>query len=200
MINNKLVFTLMILFLTLIVFGCASGNTSQVEELPTIPRVDGQTVTVDGQVDPQEYAFTHQDERTGMTVYGQHDGESLYLGLVSPGHGWVSAGFNEPGRQRMDRASIVIGYVEDGTAYLQDHIGVGHGHNPKEQPAVEVFAISQDSGGTTLEFIYPLNQAGDTLLKPGQEFVLLVGYSAEARDFKTYHSANRNSISMVIGE
>lgn len=198
--KNKLMFVLMTILLALIVFGCATNTVTQGEELPTIPLVAGTVVSVDGQVNPQKYAFVHQDERTGMTVYGQHDGENLYLALVSPGHGWVSAGFNQPGRQRMDGSSIVIGYVEDGIAYLQDHTGAEHGHNQKERPVVEVFAVIQDSEGTTMEFIYPFSSAGDTFLSPGHEFVLLVAYSKEVRDFKTYHSAARNSIPMVMGE
>lgn len=37
-----------------------------------------------------EYLGFYLDEITGVVVYWEHDGTNMYIGLISPGTGWVA--------------------------------------------------------------------------------------------------------------
>ena len=67
---------------------------------------------IDGRIVEREYRNAFLDAATGMSVYWQNDDETLYVGLESPGTGWLAIGF---GPQRMMQgANILIGAIANG--------------------------------------------------------------------------------------
>lgn len=78
--------------------------------------------TVDGQITEGEYAHKLTDEVTRMTLYWSLIGDRIFLGLTSPGAGWLALGL-DPDGPMMRGADILIGYIQDGQVSVQDHFG-----------------------------------------------------------------------------
>jgi len=155
---------------------------------------------VDGTVQAGEYAHALQDEGTGMRLTWTVDGERIFVGLHSPGHGWLALGL-APDGPMMRGADILMGYVTGGKAVLEDQYGdspVSHARDVDDGGSEDVddFAGSEDEGGTTLEWVRPL-QTGDELDKPlvaGEMFIQLA--YAEQDDWTSYHGQTRNTLTV----
>ena len=148
---------------------------------------------IDGTIAEGEYANVFRDEGTGMELYWTVAGDSLYVGLRSPGHGWLAVGL-EPDGPMMKGADILIGYVKDGEAAMQDSYADGQvTHKPDEelggQNNIKEFAGSEDASGTTIEFVRALDtqDAYDKPIEPG-EMTVMLAYAAEKDDWIKYHT------------
>lgn len=133
--------------------------------------------SIDGRIDEGEYANTLHDEETGMSVYWHNDASSLTIGLVSPGAGWLSIGF-EPERQ-MQGANIIIGSIVDGVLTIEDHYG--NSPTSHRQDAVDDIVRAEGSeidGMSVLEFAIPLDSGDDQdkVLTSGSELVIILAY------------------------
>lgn len=42
---------------------------------------------MDGIIKAEEYSGFYLDDNTGLTMYWEHDGTNMYIGLISPGTG-----------------------------------------------------------------------------------------------------------------
>lgn len=146
---------------------------------------------IDGVVDPSEYH--HQLSLEGMSVHwSNHDGR-LFMGLVSPGKGYVAVGLDPVDRKA--GGNYIIGYVADGEAVVVDHAGTrGNLHEADVDLGgtddLIAFAGSEGGGGTTIEFVIPLDSGDpfDRPLTPGGTYTLLVAYQNTRDDLFTWHS------------
>ena len=153
--------------------------------------------TVDGRAAEGEYAHSSYDEITGMTLYWSVVGNTIYFGLHSPGAGWLAMGL-APDGPMMRGADIVMGYIKDGQAFVEDHFGdtpTSHKHDTAitGSDSLISFAGAEDELGSALEWSRSLatGDARDKPLDQGKVFVQLA--YADQDDWSTYHS-KRNTI------
>ena len=146
---------------------------------------------VDGWIGAEEYA--HEKSIAGVDVYWANDDQQLRIGLVSPGTGFVSIGF-DPDRQ-MEGANIIIAAVHEGQLTIRDD----YGHEPLAhiedtmrggQDDIVAAAGNQWPDETVVEFIIPLD-SGDSMDKPllaGHTYTVLVSYHSMLDDFSNRHT------------
>ncbi len=105
---------------------------------------------IDGIISPGEYSLVVELPR-GM-LYLNRTRELLCVALRSDLKGWVAVGL---GSNRMNQASIYIGYVDSGEQVFVKQLGRGHGH--REAPVAEptAFRLAEDQSGTVLELSFP---------------------------------------------
>lgn len=155
--------------------------------------------TIDGKIDQDEYAHSVFDEATGMHLYWTIVGDKVFLGLTSPGHGWLAVGL-DPDGPMMRGADIFMGYVADGEAVLEDHFGDSPVTHKRDVDIggsgdLVVFIGSEDDSGTIFELERYLI-TGDDYDKPLREGALFVQLAyADQDDWNTYHEA-RNTITV----
>jgi len=182
----------------------ASGLTQFIygEDIVIIPYNKNPSVVIDGKILPNEYDSNVSTDN-GMTIYWTHDGKNLYVGLKSPGKGWLAIGF---GSATMDGANIIIGYIDDSTGevHIRDDTGIGHTHKPDielgGENSILNYAGTQSDEGSVLEFSIPLN-SGDKLdppLLPGTTTNVIVAYHPSADDFETYHGSTYSIMTDVL--
>ncbi len=144
---------------------------------------------IDGVITTGEYRHTLTDSATGIELSWQNDSTYLYVGLTSPGTGWVAIGFDP--EQRMRGANIIIGAVENGEVVARDHSGTSPtGHREDSSGEIVQVAGTERSGKTTIEFSIPLqsDDPSDKALQPGQTVPVILAYHASSDSFSTRHS------------
>lgn len=132
-----------------------------------LPLTDNAKPTLDGSIAPGEYAATFTDPKTGITVSWQADRQNLYVGLQSPGSGWIAAGF---GRKGMKGNSMVIGWAdESGQWTVQEDLGkVFYRHGPVEKPKLLGGKVGLKEGKTVMEFVLPLVLSSGRTIEAGK--------------------------------
>jgi len=120
---------------------------------------EGARPNADGLIYAREYRHWLYEPNTGISFFWQNDATTLYVGLISPGTGWVSVGLG--GREDKAGTDTVIGCVRDGKVVLEDYCGVSKAEHrrDRESPFVEAGG-TELHGETTLEFAIPL-ESGD---------------------------------------
>ena len=146
---------------------------------------------IDGWIVAGEYA--NETTIAGIEVYWGNDDQQLRIGLVSPGTGYVSIGF-DPDRQ-MEGANIIIAAVHEGQLTIRDD----YGHEPLAhiedtmrggQDDIIAAAGNQWPDQTVIEFIIPLD-SGDLMdkpLLPGHAYTVLAAYHSMLDDFSNQHT------------
>jgi len=169
--------------------GSAGTHSSDVEGLDDEGSQGG--VIVDGRIAVGEY--TTSIEVAGVVVFWEHDGEHLLVGVVSPGAGYVSVGF-DPVR-RMEGANFILGAVDNGEVVMRDDVGTGpltHHADIDREGSDDVLEAAgvQTEAGTTIEFVIPLDSGDpqDKVLVPGQSYTVLVAYHESDDSFLARHS------------
>ena len=155
---------------------------------------------IDGQIGELEYRNEMVDSATGMTVYWQNDATTLYVGLVSPGTGWLSIGFG-PERQ-MEGANIIIGAIDNGSLVIEDQYGSSPtAHRKDDVDHVIQAAGSEAEGQSILEFAIPLASGDDQdkPLEPGSEVVIILAYH-QSNDGLTSRHSERSTTSILLDE
>ncbi|MDD5264927.1 MAG: hypothetical protein PHU43_08845 [Candidatus Bipolaricaulis sp.] len=118
--------------------------------------VDGETrPNADGLIYAREYRHWLYEPNTGVSFFWQNDATTLYVGVISPGTGWVSVGLGGHG----DRAgtSTVVGCVRNGKVVLEDRYGaLGSQRRRAREPRFLAAGGTELHGETTLEFTIPL--------------------------------------------
>jgi len=145
--------------------------------------------SVDGVIAPGEYRHTLTDPATAIDLAWQNDSTHLFVGLTSPGTGWVAIGFDP--ERRMSGANIVIGAVHDGALLVQDHFGTSAtGHREDSRSEIVQAAGTETAGKTTIEFSIPLqsDDPSDKALRPGQTVAVILAYHASSDSLTTRHS------------
>lgn len=154
--------------------------------------------SLDGEIGESEYRNERVDAATGMTVYWQNDREILYIGLVSPGAGWLSIGFGP--ENRMQGANIVIAAIDDGELVIEDHYGSAPtSHRKDAVDHVIQSAGSEVEGRTIVEFAIPLASGDDQdkQLELGTEVAIILAYHA-SNDGLTARHTKRSASSILL--
>lgn len=128
-----------------------------------------------------------------MTFSWCTNGTTMDVKLRAPATGWLAVGFN-PTRAMKD-ANIIIGYVKDGKAYVEDHFGTGwvsHDEDVKlggRSDVTNVFGTEAD-GHTELAFTIPLNSGDprDVVLDPAGATTVLLAYNVSQDNTRSKHS------------
>lgn len=176
-------------------------------EQATMPYNEVTNVVIDGTISPNEYAGSYSEtEQTGMNIYWEHNGTLMYIGIESPGTGWVGIGFGPVGTG-MDGANMIIGYVDDATEdlVLADNYGEGwtHASDTSKGGSDDILekAGSQTPSKTIIEFTFPLD-SGDTPydypLTAGGTFGFFLAYHAQNDDLTSYHSKRSDTIDFYV--
>ncbi|MFX0115731.1 MAG: DOMON domain-containing protein, partial [Candidatus Hodarchaeota archaeon] len=153
-----------------------------------IPYTDFHQGAVDGAITPGEYRSKFTDiNHTKITANWEHDGELLYIALVSNTTGWLSFGWSkEPivgaGTFQMKTMDLVIGRVMSGSLLeITDHHGTSNWtHSPELDFNQIERAKGLDNGyTTTIEFALRLKSDDveeDVPLETGQSYFLALAY------------------------
>jgi hypothetical protein len=168
-----------------------SGPAGTPEPGAPVVRTSAALPSIDGVIGAGEYAS--QTELDGVSVSWATEKNALRVGLVSPGTGWVSIGFDPS--SMMNRANIILGTVVDGAVVARDDVGTGlFSHAPDTsrggQDNLLAAAGREADGKTTFEFAIPLN-SGDDADRPlavGQTVKVILAFHATSDDFSERHS------------
>jgi len=174
----------------------ASAGGSPSESVPSSTSAGASSPpTLDGVIEKGEYAHAFHDQTTGMDLSWSIVGDKIYFGLHSPGQGWLAVGL-APDGPAMKGAEILMGYVQDGKASMQDEFGdTSYSHKPDTEAGgtddIIQFAGSEDANGTTLEFERPLNPGG-TNQKAIVSGPMTVMFAYSSKDDWTSYHRHRN--------
>jgi len=190
MTGSLLTSLLMILLLTLLIFNISSTLLAQENDETDIPEIDGV-------IEDEEYSnFLETD--IGLDLYWDYDEEYLYLGLVSPGSGWLAFGI-EP-TLRMRDARIIIASLEEEELKIESHIGTSPtAHAATEEDYTREAAASLVEDQLTLETKIPLQDEDFPGLEiiPGESYTFILAYHNSSTSFTTRHSA-RTTVEIEI--
>jgi len=155
---------------------------------------------LDGLIAEGEYGQMISDTGTGMEVYSYVLGDLLYIGLIAPGTGWLSIGF-EPERM-MQGANIIIAGIDEDGLVIEDH----YGSSPTAHRIDDVDHIIQAAGSeseetSVLEFVIPLDSGDDQdkALEAGSEATIILAYHS-SNDRLTMRHTKRSTTTLPLGE
>ena len=151
-----------------------------------------------GNGDSDGYAETAS---SGITLKWKVEGNLLHLKVSAETTGWVAVGFDPV--NRMEGANIIIGYVEDGAAYIRDDYAytiVSHDSDESQGGTDDVTnpAGTESGGVTEISFTIPLDSgdAYDKPLVPGNAYNVILARGPDASDtddsgdnFTKYHQS-----------
>ncbi len=162
-----------------------------VDAMPETPIAAPPTIAIDGTIGSSEYP--HQADIAGVDVYWANDTHRLFIGLVSPGTGFVSIGF-DPVLQ-MEGANYIIASVHEGELTIRDDYGhepLGHIDDTARGGVDNILAAAGNEwpDQTVVEFVIPLDSgdAMDKPLRPGQDVTVLVAYHSLLDSFTNRHT------------
>jgi len=120
-------------------------------------------------------------------------GDSLRCMILAPTTGWVAVGF-DPSDNMLD-ADFLIGYVNNGTAFVRDDFGISETSHSADLGLGGVNNVSrvfghEENGFTELRFTIPLNSGDsyDRVLQEGIEYEIIFAYGyAGNDDFTSMH-------------
>lgn len=178
-------------------------------QLPVVPydSLMEDRVNVDGYVDleEEEYPARLVNPATGITLYWGFDDSCIYVALTSRGQGWLGIGFGSP---TMHESNMIIGFYSDDSSGVVNHLGQQHVHSAVAESLglLEEYEIDFDdeTGLTTLEFIYPLNWQGlrgaaVSGLEPGDTYDLILARNAKSTSLAQAH-AQRAQLKFRLAE
>ena len=122
----------------------------------------------------------------------------IYDGLIDvklsyQTNGWVGFGIGNTGT--MEGSHIILGFVMDGKAVVEDHFGLGGTeHVPQGElgakDSLKARSGTYENGKTTIAFTMPLNTGNplDPVLVEGETYQVILANGGEgAQDLQTYH-------------
>jgi len=188
--QSFLIFAIAVIFLT-----CGCGNSSpesaKSSSAPIGAPVEKKLVLAekpgawkaDGVIADNEYSKVQIFGE--LEVYSRIDGDMVRLALKAKTNGYVAIGFDPS--ERMKDADIILGFVKDGQAVLNDmySTGVTGPHPPDDQQGgqnnVTVFGGSKKDGVTVIEFERKLvtGDSKDKVIKIGENKVIWAVGDAE---------------------
>jgi PKD repeat protein len=164
------------------------------EDTLTVTITEAETApTIDGVIDLGEYPHEFTHPVTDVTIHWYNDAEEIYIGLESPGTGWVAIGFDPVAFMR--GANLIFCYVEDGEAFVSDQYGSGSfSHQPDTNSGgtedITDYAGVETSGGTIFEFRMLLDTGDeyDNPLSPGGSHTALNSVQMTSDSLTAKHS------------
>ena len=171
------------------------GATEAEEEPAPESEVPAPAYAIDGIIEEGEYPG--HTVISGVAVYWSNNAEILKIGLVSPGTGYISIGF-DPDR-RMEGANFILAYMADGEIHTRDDYGIGmtsHGPDIDRGGVDNVLASAgvEWADSTIVEFMIPMDSGdpSDKPLLPGGTYTILVAYH-DLRDELTLRHSRRGT-------
>ncbi len=129
------------------------------------------------------------------------DNENINVILTAPTNGWIAVGFNP--ENMMQGANIIIGYIKNEKAFIQDDYGNYYTSHTKDDELGGMQNIISASGmetdkETILNFTIPLNSGDeyDNNLEKGTEYKILLAYGNS--DDITIRHAKRTSGTIIL--
>lgn len=192
-----------LLTLTVILGWVLTSSVSSVEVV--MPYIETSHVVIDGVITPKEYTGIYDEVETEIRIYWEQDGTKMYVGLVSPGTGWVGIGLGPYGAGKHE-ANIIIGAINDitGELVISDSIGEQHQHfsdtTKGGQDNIIEKSGTQSGEGTIIEFSFLLN-SGDSFdhnFEVGGSYSFFVAYHESTDDFFAYHTARSDLLTVRI--
>lgn len=165
----------------------------------SIPKTNTSRVIIDGTVTSNEYNDSFYELATGMTIFWEHNGINLSVGLVSPGLGWVSMGIGA----EMNGSDMIMGGIKQGSVYCYDLVGEGHFHvNDTDRGGtfdVLAYDASENATNTIFEFIIALdpNDPRDSMLQEESTYSMFFAYHASTDEMEI-HSKRSTILSVLI--
>lgn len=168
----------------------------------SIPKTNVSRVIIDGTISSNEYNGSFYESLTGITVYWEHNGVNLTIGMISRGTGWVAIGFGE----QMDGSNMIMGGSSNDVAYSIDLVGVGHFHyndtDPDQGGTSDIleFAASENDTSTVFEFIIPLNSSDslDPSMQENNKYSIFFSYHPTSDSHIAQHSVYSNILVALI--
>lgn len=127
-----------------------------------------------------------------MTFDWSIEGEKITIKLSAPTKGWVGIGFHP--KEQMKDANIIIGFVKDGKAEIEDDFGnqpTIHTADTRREGKDDVTVIGGSETGdtTTLEFSIPLrsDDPNDGVIEPNGDTVMILAYGPDRDSIKLKH-------------
>jgi hypothetical protein len=183
--NNRsilLITALLVIILTVTGTVFANGGAEAVE----LPLPEGFSSAGDG----------------GITMQWKLEGENLHVRMAAAVSGWVAVGF-DPSR-RMKDSDIIIGYVQDGRVFVEDHFGTGAtSHRPDAELGGRNDVMNaegrEENGITWIAFTIPLDSGDqyDKVLQPGNSYQVNLAAGGQD-DFGNYHGTKRTAVTMDL--
>jgi hypothetical protein len=155
---------------------------------------------LDGVISAGEYRHSLTEPVTGIVMNWQNDATVLYVGLVSPGTGWVGIGLDPT--SRMQGANFILAAVADGVFSITDEFGVAQTFHRVDTQSNVIQAAGQEANGMTMvEFAIPLSSGDseDKALAPGQTLTVLVAYNAGDDSVTARHTARASTTIALDG-
>ncbi len=144
---------------------------------------------IDGIISAEEYS-NYKETDIGMSLYWELDDEYLYIGLVSPGSGWLAFGL-EP-TLRMEDAKIYIAALTEEELKFETHLGTSPtGHSITEEDYTEKAAANYENDELVFETKIPLSSEDfpGIELKSQESYSIILAYHNSSTSFSTRHSA-----------
>jgi hypothetical protein len=155
-------------------------------------------VVIDGKIGVGEYENHFTDQYTGIKVDWEHDNTYMYIGLTSPGVGWVAIGFTDTlavGHEGPNGGvhMILSAVQNDGTLNVYDLIGKGFVHENASVFDVAEAAGTIENNNVFVEFKYPLKFSENdhyeiSGLEPGKVYLYELAYNGSSTDISAIHS------------
>ncbi len=130
-------------------------------------------------------------------------GSEIEFTLTAPTTGWVGIGFNPS--SRMKDADFVVGYVKDGTLFVQDSYGVKSTSIDSDTSIggtdnVRGISGTENNGITTIVFALPLdsNDIYDKTFVQGDSYKVLLAYGKDSDDNFDSKHRKRDSMDAVL--
>jgi hypothetical protein len=151
--------------------------------------------TIDGRIDPGEYAFESEFGGGEHILRWRIQGDTVVFAMEGKTSGWVALGIDP--EQVMDQADMIFGWVtESGEAQVVDTFSTGQvGPHPPDTELggsadVLEFAGTENDGVTTIEFSRRLS-TGDNYDKdvPKEGTLKVIWAYGDSDDFEDYHTA-----------
>jgi hypothetical protein len=161
------------------VFGLLLVNAAIAQETLVVSADSSQ---IDGVVSDGEYSLVVELPRG--VLFLNRTAELLSIALQSELDGWVAVGL---GSQRMNEASIYIGYVDSGEQVFAKQLGRGHDHEDSPVAEPTAFQLKENQTGTLLELSFPSSAfiSAEAIRLP------LIAACGRRDDLTSYHSMRR---------
>jgi len=172
-------------------------------DLLEVPYQAVPAVQVDGVITPGEYPDS-VELGDGWRLHWVHDGTDLYLGMETPGHGWVGAGFMpfSPDPSNFGAYLFSVGFNDEGHVLSVSGFDTGGAMLVQPGPGPRAFGRQSEVEGTVVEVLLPLQlPPGRWLvqsLEPGSTYRFLLAYHRTTSVFIAYHGKNRKALDVRL--
>jgi hypothetical protein len=137
---------------------------------------------IDGIISTGEYSLVVELPRG--VLYLNRTREVLSVAFQSELNGWLAVGL---GSQRMNQASIYIGYVDSGEEVFARQLGRGHGHKDAAVAEPTAVRLEENEIGSVMELSFPAS----AFAPQGASTLSLIVACGRRDNLTSYHSMRR---------